>query len=247
MIKAYEKNTPLLLYGGRYIQICDIKIGDKLIGIDSMPKKVLNIFRNKSILYSVNSNENCLYNCAGAHMLNLYNIRTHEKIFMNCIKCMLLKPEQQADLRMFRVCIDFAQEHIDEDYEAVGRQIYSYSSAVKFKEWYCFMPIKDRICLIKGFISQATTFNDMFVCKLDCMLLLSKIGFILNTLGISSSIYSNSNNNNVKGVIEIHSASFVYKLVHNLSKEYKAGDITGLFPFVIKQGNYGEFVGLIIE
>ena len=63
--------TKVLMYDGTYKEVQDILIGDKLMGIDSTPRKVISLYRGRQQMYWVRQNKGLDYRVNENHILSL--------------------------------------------------------------------------------------------------------------------------------------------------------------------------------
>ncbi|MBA7512951.1 hypothetical protein ES705_04960 [subsurface metagenome] len=69
--KCLKKGTRVVIFSGKLKKVEDIKMGDLLIGIDSIPRKVINIYSGIDDLYTVRQNKGMDYVVNSRHILSL--------------------------------------------------------------------------------------------------------------------------------------------------------------------------------
>ena len=68
---CFSGNTPILMASGIVIPAEEIKIGDYLIGVNGIPKKVLNVFQGEDMMYKVTQENGISYVVNSKHKLVL--------------------------------------------------------------------------------------------------------------------------------------------------------------------------------
>lgn len=66
-------NTPILMYDGSIKMVQDIKIGDKVMGIDSLPRNVLSTNQGKDELFKIIPQKGESFICNSKHILTLHS------------------------------------------------------------------------------------------------------------------------------------------------------------------------------
>lgn len=76
------KNTPILMYDGSIKPVQDIRVGDKVMGVDSTPRNVLSISTGIDKLYKIKPIKGDSWICNSQHLLTVYdqNIARNNKI-----------------------------------------------------------------------------------------------------------------------------------------------------------------------
>lgn len=76
------KNTPILMYDGSIKPVQDIRVGDKVMGVDSTPRNVLSISTGIDKLYRIKPIKGDSWICNSQHLLTVYdqNIARNNKI-----------------------------------------------------------------------------------------------------------------------------------------------------------------------
>jgi superfamily II DNA or RNA helicase len=69
--KCLGKGTPIMLANGSFINVEDVKVGDKLMGDDSTPRTVLSLARGREIMYDIIPNKGDIYTVNESHILSL--------------------------------------------------------------------------------------------------------------------------------------------------------------------------------
>lgn len=74
--KCLAKGTKIIMFDGSIKKVEDIKIGDKLMGIDSLPRTVLNLGNGVDDMYSISQKKGERYVVNSQHILSLKRTRT---------------------------------------------------------------------------------------------------------------------------------------------------------------------------
>ena len=69
--KCLGKGTPIMLANGSFINVEDVKVGDKLMGDDSTPRTVLSLARGREMMYDIIPNKGDIYTVNESHILSL--------------------------------------------------------------------------------------------------------------------------------------------------------------------------------
>lgn len=80
--KCLGKDTPILMFDGSIKLVQDIRVGDQLMGDDSLPRTVISLARGRETMYRVipNSKGFMTWTCNKGHILSLvYNGRSYPK------------------------------------------------------------------------------------------------------------------------------------------------------------------------
>ena len=81
--KCHGKDTEILLHNGKIKKVQDIKIGEQIMGDDSLPRNILSICKGKEQMYSINSNKGYSFKCNESHILSL-KILNNRTLFLLC-------------------------------------------------------------------------------------------------------------------------------------------------------------------
>jgi replicative DNA helicase len=79
MGKCLGRGTKVVMYDGTLKKVEDIKVGDKLMGDDSTPRKVLSLARGREKMYWVRQNKGIDYRVNESHILSLKRSRNDAK------------------------------------------------------------------------------------------------------------------------------------------------------------------------
>ena len=111
---CHIKGQEILMFNGRFKKVEDIKIGDKLMGIDSTPRTVLSLVRNKGQMYRVVPTKGDSFIVNEDHILSL--VRTNDGTKKNSevvdvsVRDWLSWSKTQKHIhKLFRVGVDFEQ------------------------------------------------------------------------------------------------------------------------------------------
>lgn len=77
--KCYEKSTLVLSENREYVRICNFKIGDKVLGVDSKPKTINNIHKSHVPVFLCSYGKKS-YIVSENHKLVLYDSKTNQEV-----------------------------------------------------------------------------------------------------------------------------------------------------------------------
>lgn len=80
-------------------QIKDIKVGEKVMGDDGTPRKVIDIHRGYGAMYEVRQSEGETYYVNDGHILSLIDIRTYKKVDIPIMRYIFLSNQEKGLLR----------------------------------------------------------------------------------------------------------------------------------------------------
>ena len=69
--KCHGKDTPIMMYDGTVKMVQDVQVGDRLMGPDSKPRRVLSLARGREMLYRVTPVKGDPYVVNESHILSL--------------------------------------------------------------------------------------------------------------------------------------------------------------------------------
>jgi ATP-dependent Lon protease len=78
--KCFKLDTPILMYDGTTKKVQDVSIDDKVMGDDSMPRRVLSLGRGTDYMYEINEYNGSTYTVNSEHILCL------KVVGLNCVK-----------------------------------------------------------------------------------------------------------------------------------------------------------------
>jgi hypothetical protein len=106
--KCHAKDTPILMYDGTIMMVQDIRIGDRVMGDDSRPRKVLDLGHGFDMLYDIiDINSGDSYRVNSEHILCLKDITKEEIIEISVNEFLALPEETQQKLKGYRVPVEF--------------------------------------------------------------------------------------------------------------------------------------------
>ena len=77
--KSHPKGTELILHSGKLKKVEDIKVGDLLMGPDSMPRIVLNTHKGFGPIYKITPTKGESWECNSPHILSLKRTKYYQK------------------------------------------------------------------------------------------------------------------------------------------------------------------------
>lgn len=84
--KCLGLGTPVIMYDGTIRKVEDVKVGDLLMGPDSMPRRVKSLARGRERMYRVNPVKGDSWTCNESHILSLKWTSDHGKIVNMTVK-----------------------------------------------------------------------------------------------------------------------------------------------------------------
>ncbi len=166
--KCLAYNTKILLYNGSIIPVQDVKVGDLLMGDDSMPRKVLSLARGKEMMYTV---KECInpyiqkqIRCTGyeytvneSHILSLKdsNLNTVDISVNDYLKI------DKCNYKGYRVAIDFKNTNIINDSDAYNLGLNLFINGIP--DIVIHSAYNTRMQFIKGLLSQLEPVNNFYV------------------------------------------------------------------------------------
>ena len=114
---CFAKGTKVLMYDGKIKNIEDIKVGEKVMGDDSKPRNVLELCRNKDIMYKIIPKKGSDYIVNKNHILSLkctdYNSHKKDEILDITVKDFLKKSKTfQLRYKWYRTGVEFTEQEI---------------------------------------------------------------------------------------------------------------------------------------
>ena len=70
---CFGKDTPILMYDGSIKMVQDVKVGDQVMGMDSLPRNVLSINNGVSKLFKVIPNKGESWICNDSHIFTVWD------------------------------------------------------------------------------------------------------------------------------------------------------------------------------
>lgn len=118
--KCLGVDTPVLMYDGSIRKVQDVKKGDKLMGDDSTPRKVLSIAQGKEELFRVTPVKGDSWVCNRSHILSLVNSETSEIVDIS-VDDYLKKSKNFKHLhKQFRTGVEFEESKLEFDPYVLG-------------------------------------------------------------------------------------------------------------------------------
>lgn len=128
--KCHPKDTPILMHDGSIRMVQDLKLGDKLMGPDSLPRTVLSLGTGEELIYEIEPNYGDSWKCNESHILSLVcnQDRNHGKlkfikgnVYNIPLKAYLDLPDHVThSLKLYRAKINFTETSVPYDPYFVG-------------------------------------------------------------------------------------------------------------------------------
>ena len=117
--KCFEPSTEVLMYNGDIKKIKDISIGDKVMGPDSKPRKVLSISRGESKLFKVSLKKGDSFICNDKHLIYGQNKRFKD-FKIEASELAKLSKSQVERYKILRTGVEFREKKLSVDPYFVG-------------------------------------------------------------------------------------------------------------------------------
>ena len=191
--KCLGRDTPILMYDGSIKPVQDIVVGDKIMGDDSTPRKVLTLARGREKMYKIHDETTGIhYNVNESHILSLIDKNTFTVNDISVKELLSLSLEEQNKLKGYRVSVVFPQNIIETNnaYNA-GKQ--------GFVLQFMYSTQENRMKLLAGILdSELVTYtvknNSVFVyLKKDSNICCQSLVFLSRSLGIHVQNISSDN------------------------------------------------------
>lgn len=118
MGKCLGKGTKVLMYDGSLKNVEDVEVGDRLMGDDSTPRKVLSLARGREQMYWIRQNKGIDYRVNESHILSLKKSREEGRgnrgaILNISVRDLLRKsPKFQSNYKGYKVPVSFAEKEL---------------------------------------------------------------------------------------------------------------------------------------
>lgn len=139
MGKCLGKGTKVLLFDGSLKNVEDVKVGDLLMGDDSMPRKVLSLARGQEKMYWIRQNKGIDYRVNESHILSLKRSRNEGKyqkgeVLNISVKDYLSKSDKfKSNYKGYKVAVEFQENEVSIEPYFLGLWLgdgHSYSSRI---------------------------------------------------------------------------------------------------------------------
>jgi len=110
--KCYAKGTPILMYNGEFKFVETIKPNDKLMGIDSKPRKVIKIGNGRGKLFEIKPKKGTSFTVNFEHMLSLKKEGTNNTINISVKEFLTKNKTFQKQHKLYRVPINFKEKNV---------------------------------------------------------------------------------------------------------------------------------------
>lgn len=118
--KCFAKGTKVLMYDGSFKNVENLQKNDKLMGIDSTPRNVLDTCVGEDMMYKITSVKGDSFVVNSEHILSLKKTGTYETL--NIKLCDFLKQNKtfQSKYKLYRVPVEFEEQKIPLDPYFIG-------------------------------------------------------------------------------------------------------------------------------
>ena len=119
MGKCLGAGTKVLMYSGELKNVEDVKVGELLMGDDSMPRKVISLARGREEMYWVRQNKGIDYRVNKSHILSLKRSRNegkhkHGDILNISVEEYIKKSNRfKSNYKGYKVAIEFREKKLD--------------------------------------------------------------------------------------------------------------------------------------
>jgi len=110
--KCLGKDTPVLLHNGVVKMVQDVKVGDYLMGPDSMPRRVLSTCRGESEMFRINPVKGDSWTCNDVHVLTLKHTRSKDIVDIPLDQYMDTTKTFKHTHKQFRVGVEMAAQDL---------------------------------------------------------------------------------------------------------------------------------------
>ncbi len=90
--RCHAKGTELILYDGSFKKVEDLKVGDLLMGPDSLPRRVLSTAHGRETMYKISPLKGKPFICNESHILSLKKVKLNPEIRINKDGSTYIKP-----------------------------------------------------------------------------------------------------------------------------------------------------------
>jgi len=119
MGKCLGKGTKVLMYSGKLKKVEDIVVGERLMGDDSRPRKVLSLARGREEIYWVRQNKGVDYRVNKSHILSLKRSRNgakhkHGDVLNIEVSEYIKKSDKfKSNYKGYKVAVEFQKKKLD--------------------------------------------------------------------------------------------------------------------------------------
>ena len=99
--RCFAAGTEVRMYDGSVRNVEDVKVGDKLMGPDSLPRTVKSLSRGKSTLYAIHPKSGKSFTCNKEHILSLQEVDTDIVVNMTVEEYMSLEESERNKYRLY--------------------------------------------------------------------------------------------------------------------------------------------------
>ncbi|MHA1790185.1 MAG: Hint domain-containing homing endonuclease [Candidatus Helarchaeota archaeon] len=110
--KCHAKGTKILMYDGSLKNVEDIKINDKVMGVDSKPRNVKNIGTGFGTLYKIIPSKGTSFVVNGEHVLSLKKTGTEEILNISVNEYLKSKTTITQMYELYRVPVNFKEQKL---------------------------------------------------------------------------------------------------------------------------------------
>jgi len=116
---CFEKGTGILMFDGTIKNVENVEVGDKVMGDDSTERNVLELCRNRDIMYKITSS-NSSYTVNRNHSLVLYDIFNSNTIEIPVCDFLLLSENDKKKYKIFKTAVYFPELSVEIDPYILG-------------------------------------------------------------------------------------------------------------------------------
>lgn len=178
--KCLAKGTKILMYDGTFKNVEDIVIGDSLMGIDSKPRKVLNLGHGYDTMYTIRQKNGIAYTVNSQHILSLKD--KHNCTFnINIQDYLKLTENEKKELKGYKpAIIAFNSKPTSENPYIIGTMLVDNIPPI-----YLINDLKKRFELLSGIIDTiGKKIKNGFKIVPNSKSLFNDIIFLCNSMGL---------------------------------------------------------------
>jgi replicative DNA helicase len=201
---CHAKGTKVLLSNGNFIEVENVKPGDRLMGPDSTPRLVGRLHRGKDLMYRITPDSGDPFIVNRGHILSLQevndNIPRHNSIQnISVFEYMNANSDFKRAHKLYRVPVRHfdGEQKVLEPYSAgtiLGSNRFSQDTQSILNVFKTAL-FNDRLELLAGFIDAGCSlFYNGFGCVSDSKTLLEDIAFVARSLGLGACVQESPNN-----------------------------------------------------
>lgn len=188
--KCHSINTPILMFDGTIKMVQDIQVGEKLMGDDNTPRKVMSLGRGRDQMYTIKTPFGESFGCNSEHILCL---KMESLIVHIPVKEYIKLPEKyKSKLMLYKVPIEWEKRETSFNPYHVGRMIVDKNIDVldiiqdnQIIEEFKLNTLEYRKQMLKGMLNNKSHIT------IESTSLAKDIKFLINSLGYFIHIENN--------------------------------------------------------